>query len=194
MKTIVALGSGKGSTIEFFCQKIQKEKPFFKITAFITNNPQSGLLKVAQNFNLPCHVIKYDRQNFDDGDQKLCKVLLSYKPSLIVLAGFLKKIGPVVLNHFPNQIINSHPSLLPDFGGAGMYGSKVHSAIIKAKKSKTGISIHRVNAEYDKGLILAQKTIPIKKNETALELEKKVKQIEKLFYFETIRQILNKKY
>ncbi|MCZ0931528.1 MAG: formyltransferase family protein, partial [Oligoflexia bacterium] len=105
METIVALGSGKGSTIKFFCQKIQKEKPNFKITALITENPQSGLLKTAKKFNLPCHVIRYDKQNFTAWDQKLCDTLILYKPSLILLAGFLKKIGPIVLNQFPNQII-----------------------------------------------------------------------------------------
>ena len=193
MKTIVALGSGEGSTIEFFCQKIQEEKPNFKITALITENPQSGLLKIAKKFKLVCHVIPYDKKDFTVWDQKLCETLLLYKASLILLAGFFKKIGPVVLNQFPNQIINSHPSLLPDFGGSGMYGSKVHQAVIKAKKTKTGVSIHKVSAEYDKGLILSQKTIPIKKNETALNLEKKVKRIEKPFYFETITHILNKK-
>ena len=190
MKTVVALGSGKGSTIEFFCQKIQEKKPNFKITAFITENPQSGLLKIAKKYNLPCHVIKYNKQDFKYWDQKLHKSLLLYQPTLILLAGFLKKIGPLVLNQFPNKIINSHPALLPEFGGAGMYGSKVHQAVINAKKSKTGISIHRVNAEYDKGLILAQKIIPVEKNETALELERKLKQIEKAFYFETICQVL----
>ena len=193
MKKIVALGSGKGSSIEFFCQKIQKEKPNFKITALITENPQSGLLKVAKKFNLPCHIIKYDKNNFSSWDQKLLETLKLYKPDLILLAGFLKKIGPTVLKQFPNQIINSHPALLPDFGGAGMYGSKVHQALIQAKKRQTGVSIHKVNAEYDKGLILSQKIIPIKENETALELENRVKKIEKPFYFETVRQILNQK-
>ncbi|MCZ0933287.1 MAG: formyltransferase family protein, partial [Oligoflexia bacterium] len=86
---------------------------------------------------------------------------------------------------------NPPPYPPPLFCRSGPVGSKVHQAIIKAKKSKTGVSIHKVNAEYDKGFILSQKTIPIEKNETALELEKKVKQIEKPFYFETICQILN---
>ena len=191
-KTVVALGSGKGSTIEFFCQKIQEENPNFKITALITDKPQSGLPKIAKKYRLPCHVIAYNKNNLSAWDQQLCETLLLYQPNLIVLAGFLKKIGRAVLKQFPNQIINSHPALLPDFGGPGMYGLKVHQTVIKAKKSKTGISIHKVNAEYDKGLILAQKTIPIKANETALELERRVKETEKAFYFESICQILNK--
>ena len=190
MKSIVALGSGKGSTIEFFCEKIQKKQSKFKINLIITENPKSGLLKIAKKYRLPCHVIKYNTENFKEWDQKLNKTLLLYNPSLIILAGFLKKIGPIVLSHFPSQIINSHPSLLPQFGGTGMYGLKVHQAVIKAKEAKTGISIHKVNSEYDKGMILAQKTIPIKKNETALELEKRIKEIEKAFYFETICRLL----
>ena len=194
MKTIVALGSGTGSTIEFFCQKILDEKPNFSISALITNNPQSQLLQIAKNFKLPYHLIPYDKTNIKKWDKNMCETLNLYKPYLILLAGFLKKIGPLVLKQFPNQIINSHPSLLPDFGGAGMYGSKVHKAVIKAKKTKTGVSIHKVNKEYDEGSIIAQKDILIEKNETAIELEKKVKQIEKPFYFETVKNILNNKF
>ena len=191
MKKIVALGSGKGSTIEFFCQKIKQENFNFKITALITDNPKSNLLSIAKKFNIPCHVILYDKNDFTSWDQKMCSKLMTYKPDLICLAGFLKKIGHSVLKHFPDKIINSHPALLPEFGGTGMYGLKLHQSVINAKKNQTGVSIHKVNTEYDKGLILAKKIIPIKKNETALELEKRVKKIEKPFYFKTILKILN---
>ena len=129
------MGSGKGSTIDFFCQKIQEEKAPFKITALITENPNSGLLQTAKEFKLAGHVIPYDKEHKKEWDQQLCETLLLYKPSLIVLAGFLKKIGTAVLKQFPNQIINSHPALLPDFGGAGMYGLKVHQAVLKAKRT-----------------------------------------------------------
>ena len=192
MKKIIALGSGKGSTIEFFCQKIKQENFSLKITALITDNPKSNLLNIAKKFNIPCHVILYDKNDFTHWDQKIHSTLMRYQVDLICLAGFLKKIGPAVLKQFPDNIINSHPALLPEFGGPGMYGLRVHEAVIKANKKQTGVSIHKVNTEYDKGLILAQKTIPLQKNETALELEKRVKKIEKSFYFDTILKILNK--
>ena len=190
MKSIVALGSGQGSTIEFFCEKIKKESPPFFIKAIITDKPQSRLLKIAEAFQIPSHVIPYDKQKPNLWNQQLRIFLCSYQADLIVLAGFLKKIGPEIIKAFPKKIINSHPSLLPEFGGTGFYGLKVHEAVLKAEKEETGISIHWVNSEYDKGEILAQTKIPVKENDTAEKLEERVKQQEKFFYFKTIQNIL----
>ena len=187
---VVALGSGQGSTIEFFCRKIQIEKPPFAIKALVTDRSNSGLVKIARAFQLPCHVIGYNNKSVVEWDQALQEVLLSYKAHWILLAGFLKKIGPLVLQKFPNRILNSHPSLLPEFSGQGMYGLKVHQAVLQAKKKETGVTIHIVNKNYDEGPLLAQKKIPIQKGETALELEKRVKKIEKEFYFETLLKII----
>ena len=190
---IVALGSGKASTIEFFCKKIHLQNPaLFKIKALITENPNSGVAKVAKKFNLPCHVLEYKRKDFVVWDNELCQILLKYNPHLILLAGFLKKIGPIVLKQFQNKIINSHPSLLPDFSGFGMYGLKIHQAVVAKQKKQTGVSIHIVNKNYDEGSLLAQKKISIRKGESALELEEKVKKIEKIFYFETVLKIIKK--
>ena len=190
MKSIAALGSGQGSTIEFFCEKIKKESHPFFIKAIITDKPQSRLLKIAEAFQIPSHVIPYDAQKPNLWDQHLQALLCSYQADLIVLAGFLKKIGHEVIKAFPKKIINSHPSLLPEFGGTGFYGLKVHKAVLKAGKEQTGISIHWVNPEYDKGEILAQIKIPVKKTDTAEKLEKRVKRREKSFYFKTIQNIL----
>ena len=187
---IMALGSGQGSTIEFFCEKMILEKAPFEIKALVADQPKSGVVKVAKTFNIPCYVVEYKNKDFKLWDKELCQILLSYKPQLILLAGFLKKIGPVVLNHFENKIINSHPALLPEFSGHGMYGLKVHQAVIQEQKTQTGVTIHIVNQNYDEGQILAQKKIPVQKGESALELEKKVKKIEKDFYFETVVKIL----
>lgn len=186
-KSIIGLGSGQGSTLEFFCEQVQKNKTFV-VDALVTDNSQSRLIQVANKFKIPCHQIAYDKKNPSVWDEKLCQVLKSYEPSLIILAGFLKKIGPQVLRQFPHKIINSHPSLLPDFGGAGFYGLKVHQAVLSAGKKETGISIHLVNQDYDRGRILDQLIIPIKKNETAKELEIRIKQQEKLLRIESKNQ------
>jgi len=188
--SIAVLGSGQGSTIEFFCKKTISDKCPFKIKAIVTENSGAGVLKVAEKFNLPLHVVKYKNKKFQDWDRELCEVLLSCKPHLIILAGFLKKIGPVVLHQFQNKIINSHPSLLPEFSGHGMYGFKVHQAVIREKKNRTGVSIHVVNSDYDKGPVLVQKIIPVKKGISAEDLETQVKKIEKKLYFETVLQII----
>ena len=188
---VVALGSGQGSTIEFFCKKSQSDKQALKIKALVTDSPHSGLLKIAEKFQIPCHIVEYKNKAFQDWDRELNQILLSYKPQMIVLAGFLKKIGPLVLSQFPGRVINSHPSLLPEFSGPGMYGLKVHQAVIHEKKNYTGITIHIVNKNYDEGPILAQKKIPVQKGLSPLDLEKKVKKLEKSFYFETVIKLRN---
>lgn len=191
--SIVAMGSGEGSTINFFCKKLEQySSPPFEIKALITENPKSGLLEIARKFQIPCHILKYKKEDAELWDKELCQTLKIYQPEWIVLAGFLKKIGPVVLKEFKNKIINSHPSLLPHFSGPGMYGSKVHQAVIKAQSPFTGVSIHIVDSHYDAGTLLAQKKIPVEKGESAEELEEKVKKQEKDFYFQTIIQVLNK--
>lgn len=191
MNSVITLSSGAGSTVDFFLNQIKEKKANFIISAVITDNPKAGVLKVAKKFDVPVHIVKYDKTGL--WDEELLKILLSYKPSLILLAGFLKKIGPKVLQVFSESILNSHPALLPEFGGQGMYGLKVHSAVLKAKKKQTGVSIHFVNSKYDEGAILAQKSIPIEGEVTAKDLERKVKQVERVFYFETVKDFLNNK-
>ena len=188
--SIIALGSGKGSTIDFFCEKLfSRPHSFLKIKALVTENPSSGLLQTAKKFQLPCHITEYKEENFKAWDQNLCQILLSYSPQLIVLAGFLKKIGPISLSRFQNRIINSHPSLLPEFAGKGMYGLRVHSAVLRAKKKHTGVSIHIVGKNYDEGPLLAQKKLKIHEGESAPVLQERLKRIEKAFYFNTIVKI-----
>ena len=190
MHSVLALASGKGSTLEFFCKKQQEGQASFRIRAIISNNPNAGVLAVAKKYTIPYHVIKYDNPQL--ADQKLYDVLSSYPSQLIVLAGFLKKIGSKVLQKFSGRMINSHPSLLPKFGGAGFYGLKVHTAVLSSGAKETGVSIHLVNKDYDRGRILAQKKIPILNIKTPEELQEKVKLIEKDFYFQTIQKILQK--
>ena len=192
--SVVALGSGQGSTISFFCEKSSKATAPFRIKALVTENPSSGLWDVARRFKLPCHLVPFKgKESFAGWDREMCRVLAIYKPRLILLAGFLKKIGPRVLSRFEGCVINSHPSLLPEFSGPGMYGRKVHEAVVRAGKKQTGISIHIVTAQYDKGPILAQCKIPVAPADTAEGLQKKVKKIEKEFYFATVARILKEK-
>ena len=111
----------------------------------------------------------------------------------IILAGYLRRLGPCFLSAFKNKVINSHPSLLPKFGGKGMYGIHVHQAVCTAGEKQTGITIHYVNEEYDQGLIIGQKTLPVLPDDTSKSLEERVKQAEKLFYVETIKKLTQEK-
>ena len=112
-------------------------------------------------------------------------------PSLIILAGFLLKIPEQIIDYFPQKIINIHPSLLPKYGGKGMYGMNVHKKIIENKESKSGISIHYVNKYYDEGEIITQKTIEIIYPTNALNLSKEIHKLEMKHFPVTIEKLLN---
>jgi phosphoribosylglycinamide formyltransferase-1 len=113
-----------------------------------------------------------------------------YKPDLIVLAGFLLKIPDFVVRHYPDKIVNIHPSLLPKFGGKGMYGHHVHEAVVAHGETESGITIHLVNEHYDEGTVLLQKRTPILPSDSAEDVAKKVLQLEHEWYAQVIESIL----
>ena len=113
------------------------------------------------------------------------------KPELIILAGFLLKIPENLIKRFNNKIINIHPSLLPKYGGKGMYGMNVHNEVIKNKDTESGISIHYVNNQYDKGKIIFQKSTKIIYPSTAEKLAKKIHELEMKYFPEIIQKLIN---
>ena len=191
--SLVILGSGAGSTAQFLCQKFQSQDLPGQIVSLITDNSHSPISSIAKEFKVPYHFVEFKALEKEIWDKNLSQVLLSYQPQLILLAGFLKKIGPMVLNQFKNKIINSHPALIPEFSGTGWYGSRIHQAVIDQKKKTTGVTIHLVNQDYDAGRILHQETIVVEEGETAIDLERRVKKIEKDVYFKTVLQIISGK-
>ena len=112
-------------------------------------------------------------------------------PSLIVLAGFLLKIPEQIIENFPNKIINIHPSLLPKYGGKGMYGINVHKKVIENQESESGISIHYVNQNYDEGKVIFQKSFSISYPTDASNLSKKIHELEMKYFPEVIEKLLN---
>ena len=188
---LVMLASGAGTTVSAFCKVEEKGQIPAKVVAVITNESKAGVISVAKEHQIPCAIVKHQKESTKDWDQRLLETLRKQDPDLILLAGFLKKIGPTVLSHFKNRILNSHPALLPEFSGKGMYGLRVHSAVIAHKKTETGVTIHLVNENYDEGRVLAQKKLPVFPEETPSELEKRVKSMEKALYIQTVTKILH---
>ena len=121
---------------------------------------------------------------------KVFDELKKINPELIILAGFLKKIPPSYLSFFKNKIINIHPSLLPKYGGKGMYGSNIHKKVIQNKESESGITIHYVSKEYDAGKIIFQKKIKIDKNDTPKKLEEKIHKLEYEYFPKIVESLL----
>lgn len=116
--------------------------------------------------------------------------LLSHEVDLLILAGYMKKIGPSVLARFAGRVLNIHPALLPKFGGRGMYGIRVHQAVLAAGESETGVTIHIVDTEYDTGQIIAQTRVPVLTDDNPESLAKRVLEREHSFLIETLQQIV----
>ena len=187
MVNIAIFASGKGSNAEqiinYFSSSTQ-----VKIKLIVTNNENAGIVDIANNYKKNLQLIS--KATLTNYAAQFVDFLKTEKVDLIILAGFLLKIPEELVNAFPNRIINIHPSLLPKFGGKGMYGKNVHEAVIAANETQSGITIHLVNEEYDKGKIILQQTCIIDQNETPLSLAKKIQELEHEFLPIAVEQIV----
>lgn len=146
------------------------------INLVASNNSNAYALERAKANNIPTYII--NGKNNEEIDIELENILNNYDIDLIVLAGYLKLIGHRLINKY--TIINTHPSLLPKFGGKGMYGMNVHKAVVEAKEEFSGPTIHYVNNKYDEGNIISQTKIKLSSNETPESLARKVQEVEKV--------------
>lgn len=185
--------SGNGSNVLTILDNIKKGKINANPALLITNNSKAGVIEKAKKFGVPSyHISSKTEPDENLRINQIFDLLKKYKIDLIILAGYMKKIPRQIINKYENRIINVHPALLPKFGGKGMYGMNVHKAVIESGEKISGATIHLVNNEYDKGKILAQKSVTIEENETPDTLQKKVLKIEHSLYSEVIQKIINK--
>jgi phosphoribosylglycinamide formyltransferase-1 len=180
--------SGKGSNalnlIAYF-----KNSEQFKICLIFATKENPELERSCAINNIEFHFSVKNGIELEKDQVQLCT---SKSISWVVLAGYLKQISPSFIALFPNRIINIHPSLLPKFGGKGMYGINVHRAVLAGKESKSGITIHYVTEEFDKGEIIAQYNLDIEDDETLETLETKIHELE-LHYFPMVLEEIFKK-
>lgn len=186
MTNIVIFASGNGSNAETIIKYFQNNTKI-KVALVVSNNPKAKVIEKAHKLSIP--VLVLDNDNFSKSDY-LIEILEKHNIELIVLAGFLRKIGEQLISKFENKIINIHPSLLPKYGGKGFYGGKVHEAVLKAKEDFSGITIHYVNKNYDEGDIIFQTQCQIDKLDDVISLGKKVSELEHKFYPIIIEQLL----
>ncbi|MFW6389088.1 MAG: phosphoribosylglycinamide formyltransferase [Marinilabiliaceae bacterium] len=186
MKNIVLFASGSGTNAEnialFF-----RTVPDAGVSCILSNRPDAGVLERARKLNIETKV--FDREMFFKSQQVL-DFLLDMNPDLIVLAGFLWLVPKHIVKAFPRRIVNIHPALLPKYGGKGMYGERVHQAVIDNGEKETGITIHYVNEEYDDGDIIFQARCPVEPGDTPESLAKKVHELEYKHYPQVIYQLL----
>lgn len=160
-----------------------------EVVLILTNNPDAYVLQRADNFEIPSHI--FDRKEFYETG-KVVNLLKNLKVDLVVLAGFLWLVPQNLLNAFPNKIINIHPSLLPKYGGKGMYGEKVHLAVLANNEQESGITIHFVNSEFDEGEVIHQSKFRVDKGDDLKMMKFKVQQLEHLHFPKVIEALLKK--
>ena len=186
MKSIVLFASGGGSNVEAILDFFQNRDDLsFSI---VCNNPKAGIIQKAERRNIPLAL--FDRKNFTTETEILTKHLAELTPKLIVLAGFLQKIPKIITESYAGKILNIHPSLLPKFGGKGMYGIHIHRAVAQARESESGMTIHQVNDFYDQGEVLFQKKVAILPTDSAEQIAAKVLKLEHFYYPRIIEQWL----
>lgn len=157
------------------------------IVCVISNNSDSGALRFARAQGIPAfHLSARTHPVTDDLDQQMLRVLRDHDAEIIVLAGYMKKLPPKTFAEFRGQVLNIHPALLPKYGGRGMYGLAVHEAVLASGDKETGVTIHLVDEEYDRGPILAQTRIPVLESDTAESLRFRVLEREHEFLVETL--------
>ena len=183
-KKIVIFISGKGSNAKNLINYFSDNKELV-ISHVFSNNTHSDLNSYLLNTK-----VQYFLFEEKEISGKVFDELKKINPKLIILAGFLKKIPPSYLSFFKNKIINIHPSLLPKYGGKGMYGSNIHKKVIQNKESESGITIHYVSKEYDAGKIIFQKKIKVDKNDTPKKLEEKIHKLEYEYFPKIVESLL----
>ena len=186
MKRIAIFSSGNGTNAERIVKYFSQINNI-EVSIVLSNNKKANVLQRVKKFKIP--TITFTRDEFY-GSSKIIKKLIKEKIDLIVLAGFLWLIPEEMIYTFPNRIINIHPSLLPKYGGKGMYGKYVHQAVLKAKEKKSGITIHYVNKKFDEGKIICQFPCKIDSDETPESLSEKIHKLEYKHYVKVIKDIL----
>lgn len=182
---IFASGSGTNAEniIQYFSEKIS-----FQVVLIVSNKQDAYVLERARKYNIPSVV--FSKNDFVKGDDVL-SILREYEIDFIVLAGFLLRVPENLLEAYPDRIINIHPALLPKYGGKGMYGDRVHEAVVAAGEHESGITIHYVNGNYDEGNIIFQASCKVLPSDTPQDVAKKVHALEYKYYPTVIEDVVH---
>ena len=186
MKNIVLFASGSGTNAENIILYFN-QKQTAKVVAVFSNKPDAKVLERAKKHGVP--TIVFSKEQLNDNGFVLSK-LQEFQPNLIVLAGFLWQFPTSIIESYPNRIINIHPALLPKYGGKGMYGMKVHTAVLENQEFETGITIHLVNEHYDEGNVLFQQSIKIDDCNTPEQIAGRIHELEHQHFPVMIEKIL----
>ena len=192
-QNIAVFASGGGSNLQAIIDGCAANKINANVCVVISNNSKSIALQRARDAGIPA--FHFSAKKIADPiqlEQSTLQTLLTHETDVIFLAGYMKKIGESILRKYKGCIYNIHPALLPKYGGKGMFGIHVHQAVINAGETETGITIHKVDPEYDTGEIVAQCTVPVENGDTAETLAARVLAREHTFLVETLAKLCNR--
>ncbi len=185
MHSIIIFASGAGTNADAIIHHFKKTGTA-KVVLIVTNKPEAGVLNIAKREEIPFLII--NRQSFHE--TLIIEQMADYKPSLLVLAGFLWKMPESIIAAFPGKIINIHPALLPAYGGKGMFGHHVHDAVIHSGEKESGITIHYVNEHYDEGNIIVQARCAVTTQDSPDTLANRIHKLEHFYFPRAIEFLL----
>ncbi|MEI6691971.1 MAG: phosphoribosylglycinamide formyltransferase [Chlorobium sp.] len=189
---IAVFCSGTGSNFEAIFNHIKNKRLNAEIALCLSNRAQCGAMEFAKHNGISTVQISEKQfESFDDFAFAMIKCLKDQNIDNVLLAGYMRKVPEAVVTAFPDKILNIHPALLPKFGGEGMYGIHVHSAVISAGETESGATVHFVNEEYDKGRILLQRKVPVLADDTPETLAARVLECEHRLYPEAVEKMLS---
>lgn len=187
MKKLAILASGGGSNARAICAHFDSH-PSIQIGLILTDNPNAGVLSVADDYKIPTMVLNKTQRN---DSSYLLGLLHQYQIDFVILAGYLKLIPKWLINAYQDKILNIHPSLLPKYGGQGMYGMHVHQAVKDNMEMVSGMTVHLVNERFDEGKIIFQATTPLSPDMTSIDIAKTVLVLEHKYYSVAIEKFVN---
>ena len=183
---LAVLASGRGSNLQAIIDHFDNlaRERIAKVALVASNRADSPALIRAATASI-------DIASFEAGDDgsSLLELLRKFRIDLVVLAGYLKRIPPVVVREYSGRILNIHPALLPNFGGEGMYGARVHEAVIASGARESGVTVHLVDNDYDRGPIIAQWRVPVEESDTPEALAARVLAVEHVVYPRTVEMV-----
>ncbi len=186
MKRIAIFASGSGSNAENIANYFESNNNV-EVSLIVANNPNAYVIERAKKLGIPCKVVT--KSDFMAADP-IIALMQEYKIDLIVLAGFLLLVPEKLIEAYPSRIVNIHPALLPKHGGKGMYGDRVHKAVVECGDTESGITIHLIDAEYDKGTTFFQAKCPVLPTDTPDDVATKVHALEYEHFPHVIEEIL----
>lgn len=185
-KNIAIFASGSGSNAENIIRYFQKNDSA-QVSLVLSNKSDAYVLERAHRLKVPSNV--FPKEEWSAGDEILA-ILQEYRIDFIVLAGFLIRVPDLLLHAYPDKIINIHPALLPKFGGKGMYGDRVHEAVVAEGEKESGITIHYINERYDEGSVIFQATCPVFPTDAPSEVAEKVHALEYQYFPLIIEKVI----